>query len=148
MFHRRPTQEKSPSSRPAESGFIGSISIRVTPISRQSWKATLALSRSSMTWPIRRRLKRSGDGGSPVDCRGRATQLAERRPPDAPSTAMEKPPLHWLLVGRFRDRRRDGSGTAKDDLYVRLEPALFGANTYGVAHPVQASRPGLSSGYR
>src|SRR5437879_7961836 len=83
-----------------------------------------------------------------VDRRGRATQLAERRPSDAPSTAVAKPPLHWLLVGWFRDRRRDGPGTTKDDLYVRLEPALFGANTYGVAHPVQASRPGLSSGHR
>src|SRR6266508_702630 len=83
-----------------------------------------------------------------VDRRRRATQLAERRPPHAPSTAMGKPTLHWLLVGRFRDRRRDGHGATKDDLYVRLEPTLFGAHAYGAAHPVQDSRPGLSSGYR
>src|SRR4030095_12504192 len=83
-----------------------------------------------------------------VDRRRRATQLAERRPPDAPSTSLAKPPLHWLLVGRFRDRRRDGLGTTQDDLYVRLEPALFGAHAYGVARPVQDPGPRLSSGYR
>src|SRR5882724_4664075 len=83
-----------------------------------------------------------------VDRRRRAAHLAERRPPHAPSTSLAKPSLHWLLVGWLRDRRRNGSGTAKDDLHVRLGPALSGADAYGVAHPIQDSRPRLSSGYR